>query len=149
MLEDSVFPMTVHIVHDLPLALVDVGFDAGNVSAHLHDFDAINRVMERSLDRIRRGVTRRYSPGLRFLDRMERHYDMILSSYGIRMSRSQAWYDALRLRDPTSCRAALDSLDDRPIALVRGVRQPEGSWIGPLFSGLRLVATLFRRWPRR
>jgi hypothetical protein len=146
-LEDAVFPMTVHIVHDLPLALIDVGFGSRSSGRHLHDFDRINKVMETSMDKIRRGVTRRYSPGLRFLDRMERHYDVVLSDYGIRMSRSQAWYDALRLCDPTSREPALRSLEERPIELVRSVRHPADSWIGPLLSLLRGFARLFRRWP--
>jgi hypothetical protein len=147
-LEEAVYPMTAHIVHDLPLALLDTGFDRPDPVAHLSDFDQINRVMQGAMDRIRRQVTRRYSYWVRFVDRMERHYDLVLSDYGIRMSRSEAWYDALRLRDPACREAALDSLERRPADLVRAVQHPGGSVPGVLLAFLRWLAALLRRWPR-
>jgi hypothetical protein len=146
-LEDTVFPMTVHIVHDLPLALLDVGLDGAVPGTRLHDYDQVNRVMERSIDVIRHRVTRRYSPGLRFLDKMESRYDLVLSAYGIRMSRGQAWYDALRLRDPTVSDAARSSLESRPVELVKCVRHRPDSLTGLALALLRRVVCLFRRWP--
>ncbi len=146
-LEDIVFPMTAHIVHDLPLALLDAGFDEPGLASRLHDYDRVNQVMEESIDHIRQHVTRRYSPGLRFLDRMERHYDLVLSGYGIRMSRGQAWYDALRLRDPSLAEVASHSLESRPIDLIDSVRHAPASTIGLVLSMLRRVSALFRRWP--
>jgi Family of unknown function (DUF5995) len=147
-LEEAVYPMTAHIVHDLPLALCDAEFDQPDPVAHLSDFDLINRVMQGAMDRIRGQVTRRYSYWVRFLDRMERRYDLVLSDYGIRMSRSEAWYDALRLRDLACREAALDSLERRPADLLRAVQQPRGSSLGWLLAFLRWLAALLRRWPR-
>jgi hypothetical protein len=146
-LEDAVFPMTAHIVHDLPLALLDVGFDRPGAASRLHDFDRINGVMEQAISVIRQRVTRRYSPGLRFLDRMERHYDVVLSGYGIRVSRAQAWYDALRLRDASLRSTALHGLESRPIELIESVHRTSGTAVGLLFAALRRVAAMFRRWP--
>jgi Family of unknown function (DUF5995) len=145
-LEDAVFPMTAHIVHDLPLALLEVGFDVADTRLHLHDFDQVNRVMENAMGRIRRRVTKRYSPGLRFLDKMERRYDVLLSDYGIRMSRAQAWYDALRLRDPAAQNAVRRALEAMPKELIHSVRHPGLSVVGELLAFLRWVASLFRRW---
>jgi hypothetical protein len=147
-LEEAVYPMTAHIVHDLPLALLDAEFDKPDPMANLSDFDQINRVMQGAMDRIRRKVTRRYSYWVRFLDRMERRYDLVLSDYGIRMSRSEAWYDALRLRDPACREAALESLERRPAHLVRAVQQPGSSLLGVVLAFLRWLAALLRRWPR-
>jgi hypothetical protein len=146
-LEDAVFPITAHIVHDLPLALIEVGFDGPNLSRCLHDYDEVNRVMERSIDDIRQRVIRRYSPALGFLDRMESGYDLVLSSYGIRMSRAQAWYDALRIRDPGVGQAALLSLETRPMELVKSVREPPSVSLGLMLAWLRRLARVWRRWP--
>ena len=146
-LEDAVFPMVAHIVHDLPLALLDVGFDQPTQTSRLHDFDQVNRVMERAIDVVRRRVTTRYSPALRFLDRMERRYDLVLSGYGIRMSRAQAWYDALRLRDPSVADAARQRLEMSPAELIDCVRDAPGTVTGALFAMLRRMAAPLRRWP--
>jgi hypothetical protein len=146
-LEDAVFPMTAHIVHDLPLALLDANFDRPALASRLHDFDQVNRTMERSVDVIRQRVTCRYSPGLRFLDRMERRYDLVLNGYGIRMSRAQAWYDALRMRDPSLRDAAKRAIESRPVELVDSVRHARGTAAGMVFAVLRRVAAMFRRWP--
>ena len=146
-LEDAIFPMTVHIVHDLPLALIAVDFDCGDASAHLHDFDRINDVMQWAVGPIRRGIVGRYTRVLAWLDRMERHHDIVLTGYGIRMSRSQAWFDALRLRDAVSGDSARRALEDRPIRLIERVRQPRDSWIGPALGALRSISSWFRRWP--
>lgn len=146
-LEDIVFPMTAHIVHDLPLALIDCGFDGPGAAARLHDYDRVNVVMQRSLHEIRRRITRRYSPGLRFLDRMESRYDLMLNSYGIRMSRGQAWYDALRLRDAACAEDAKQSLEVGPITLVDTVMCSPDTPAGMVFASFRRVAAMFRRWP--
>jgi hypothetical protein len=145
-LEDVVYPMTAHIVHDLPLALLDAGFDVANAGTRLHDFDQVNRVMEKAIEPIRRRVTKRYSPALRFLDKMERRYDVLLSDYGIRMSRAQAWYDALRLRDPETERAVRLMLESTPKQLIDSVRHHRHSLVGELLAFLRWFASWFRVW---
>jgi Family of unknown function (DUF5995) len=43
-LEDLVFSMTAHIVHDLPASLDRVG-RASAAGSHIHDFHAVNRTM--------------------------------------------------------------------------------------------------------
>ncbi|MGH9199510.1 MAG: DUF5995 family protein, partial [Acidimicrobiia bacterium] len=100
-LEDLVFGITAHIVHDLPLALIDVGL-ATNGRSHIHDFHTVNAMMSGMIDTMQDQVARRYSPLIHWLDWMIEGYDEILSNYGIRMSRGLAWYNAERLLDPDS-----------------------------------------------
>jgi hypothetical protein len=142
-LEDLIFPITAHIVHDLPLALAELG----PIDAHLHDYDLMNDVLGKSIDLIRDRVTVRYSPGLRWLDRIEKRYDQIASDYGIRMSRGLAWYNAHRLLDPV-CRAdALAAIESSPQILVANVRHPPVRSIALLFTFVRSIARVWRRWP--
>jgi hypothetical protein len=146
-LEAAVFPMVAHIVHDLPYAIIDVGLTDSSGKSRQGDYDAVNDLMGRAMDTIRTSVTRRYSPGLRWLDRMERHYDLILTDYGIRMSRGLAWYNAERLSDPLLRERAAQSLERAPAVLIKQVRTP-ATWSIALLLWLgRWIAGLFRRWP--
>ena len=146
-LEDLVFAITAHIVHDLPLALGDVGLADGQGRSRLHDFDAVNDIMGHAMDRIRRDVTRRYSPGLRWLDQIERRYDLILTDYGIRMSRALAWYNAERLLAPDCHQDAADAIELSPVVLVQEVTHPPLASARLLLRAARAFAALFRRWP--
>lgn len=143
-LEDLTFPITAHIVHDLPQALCDVGFTS---AGRLHDYDAVNEMMGKAMDEIRDAVTRRYSPGLRWLDRIERQYDQIFSDYGIRMSRGLAWYNAQRLLDPNCRPDALQAIERSPRVLVDAVRRPPVWSTRFVFSLARGFVRLFRVWP--
>jgi hypothetical protein len=146
-LEDLIFAITAHIVHDLPLALEEVGRMGGPSGSRLADYDSVNEVMGRAINSIRTAVTVRYSPGLRWMDRIERLYDGITGDYGFRMSRGLAWYNAERLGRP-DCRAAtLEAIERSPKILVESVRHPPWFAMRWLLRGMRLVASLFRRWP--
>jgi Family of unknown function (DUF5995) len=59
-LEALIFPLTAHIVHDLPLALVDVHFCAS--AARLADFDVVNGRLGAEIKKIERRVHRGYDP---------------------------------------------------------------------------------------
>jgi hypothetical protein len=93
--------MTAHIVHDLPAALDRVG-RKGVEGSHVSDFLAVNRTMAEGMDEIEAAISKRYAPWVRLLDHLGRPYSRILSSYGIRMARGLAWYNADRLADPFS-----------------------------------------------
>jgi uncharacterized protein DUF5995 len=145
-LEDLVFSMTAHIVHDLPAALDRVGRDGADGS-HVRDFHAVNGTMAEGIDEIETAIAKRYAPWVRRLDRLGRPYGRILSSYGIRMARGLAWYNADRLADPVSRVDARASTARNVEELIDQVLHPP-AW--SIRTGLRLsrfAVGLFRRWP--
>jgi Family of unknown function (DUF5995) len=145
-LEDLVFSMTAHIVHDLPAALDRVGREGADGS-HVHDFHAVNRTMAEGIDEIETAIAKRYAPWVRQLDHLGRPYSRILSSYGIRMARGLAWYNADRLADPASRTEARASTARNVKEFIDEVLHPP-AWTAR--TGLRVgrfVVGLFRRWP--
>jgi hypothetical protein len=145
-LEDLVFSMTAHIVHDLPAALERVGRDGADGS-HVHDFHVVNRTMADGIDEIETTISKRYAPWVRQLDHLGRPYSRILSSYGIRMARGLAWYNADRLADPASRDAARASTERNVQEFVDQVLHPPEWTIRTALRAGRFVVGLFRRWP--
>jgi hypothetical protein len=146
-LEDLVFAMTAHIVHDLPLALSDISPASGPVEAHIYDFHAVNEMMGHTIDPIQEEIARRYSPYTRWLDRLAEGYDEILTNYGVRMSRGLAWYNAIRLSDPRSRADAEDAINRSAECVVAQVLNPPIWSLRVLLRIGRLIARLGRRWP--
>jgi Family of unknown function (DUF5995) len=146
-IEDLIFPITAHIVHDLPIALQELSATSPASRPQLHDFDLVNDIMGKAIDSVRDDVTRRYSPALRWVDRIERQYDQIATDYGIRMSRALAWYNAERLQDPQCRENALDAIELSPSLLVQEVRNPPTASIRFMLRVLRVMAAACRRWP--
>jgi hypothetical protein len=145
-LEDLVFSMTAHIVHDLPVALDRVGREGADGS-HIADFHAVNRTMAEAIDEIEAAISRRYAPWVRQLDRLGRPYSRILSSYGIRMARGLAWYNADRLADPASRAEARASTARSVKTFVGEVLHPPVWTARTALRFGRFVVGLFRRWP--
>jgi hypothetical protein len=141
-LEDLVFSMTAHIVHDLPAALDRVG--RGD---HVHDFHAVNRTMADGIDEIETAISKRYAPWVRQLDHLGGPYSRILSSYGIRMARGLAWYNADRLADAASRDDARGSTERSVQEFVDQVLHPPEWWIRTFLRSGRFLVGLFRRWP--
>ena len=145
-LEDLVFSMTAHIVHDLPAALDEVGCE-GIDGSHIGDFHAVNQTMAEAIDEIETVIAKRYAPWVRQLDHLGRPYSRILSSYGIRMARGLAWYNADRLADP-SCRADARASTARSVkTFVDDVLHPPAWTARTALRFGRFVVGLFRRWP--
>jgi uncharacterized protein DUF5995 len=147
-LEDLIFAMTAHIVHDLPVALIHVGMADQNSVSHIRDFHRMNDVLGDNVQRIEDIVLRRYAPMLRWIDHLEKGYDQILSNYGFRLSRGMAWYNANRLLDPMSSAEAKASIIRSVIILIDNVRNPTFWPVRLLFRFGRFFVGLFRRWPR-
>jgi hypothetical protein len=147
-LEDLVFAMTAHIVHDLPYALIDVGLGNEHETSRINDFHRINDVLAGNVTALEDILLKRYAPLLRFLDHLEKGYDQILSNYGFRLSRGMAWYNACRLLNVAS-RADVDaSITRSTITLIDNVRNPPWRPLRLLFRGARLLVGFFRVWPR-
>jgi Family of unknown function (DUF5995) len=145
-LEDLVFSMTAHIVHDLPEALDRVG-RVGAAGSHIKDFHAVNRAMAEGIDEIETVISKRYAPWVRQLDHLGGAYSRILSSYGIRMARGLAWYNADRLADPASREDARASTARNVTEFVDQVLHPPAWTARTALRAGRFVVGLFRRWP--
>jgi uncharacterized protein DUF5995 len=145
-LEDLVFSMTAHIVHDLPQALDQLGA-TGQVPSRMHDFHAVNETMGAAITEIENTISRRYAPWVRQLDHLGRPYSRILSSYGIRMARGLAWYNADRLADAASRDDARAATERNVQEFVDQVLHPPEWWIRTVLRAGRFLVGLFRRWP--
>lgn len=142
-LEDLVFAMGAHVTYDLPHALLEVGTDAD----HLADYHRMNDVLASRTDAIQDAVTDRYNRLVGRLDRFAGDTDELFTDYWLRIGRSMAWYNAMRLQSPRSRAAAEGSIERATSHLIESVRS---SGPGPLRSALRvyrLVVPLARRWP--
>jgi Family of unknown function (DUF5995) len=145
-LEDLVFSMTAHIVHDLPHALDQLGA-TGALPARVHDFHVVNETMGAGITEIENTISRRYAPWVRQLDHLGRPYSRILSNYGIRMARGLAWYNAVRLADPSTRADALASTATSVRQFVDEVVHPPAWTMRTALRCGRFLVGLFRRWP--
>ena len=147
-LEDLIFGMTAHIVHDLPLSLTEVGMSDSQGRSRIYDFHRMNDVLAVDIQPIANGVTDRYEPFFRWLDQLEQTQTLILTNFGFRLSRGVAWYNANRLLDPKSAELAHTAITRSVATLVETIQNPPFWSLRIVFRMLRFVATLFRRWPR-
>lgn len=141
-LEDLLFAMTAHIVNDLPLALIDVGF----TPARIRDYHKVNDILGSNIQGIEDQVLNRYEPIFKWLDHLSRGQDLILSNFGFRLSRGMAWYNALRLMDPGSAAEVKAALERSAVELIDKVHNPPILSLRILFRVLRFIAAVFRRW---
>jgi hypothetical protein len=147
-IEDLVLAMTAHIVHDLPLSLTEVGLYTPAAESHIYDFHRMNDLLATDIQPIADGVAGRYEPFFRWIDHLERRHTLILTNFGFRVSRGVAWYNANRLMDDASRKAALGSITKSVQTLISDVRRPPVWSLRLLFRGLRWIAALFRVWPK-
>ena len=145
--EDLVFAMTAHIVRDLPHALLDVGLADAEGRTHVHDFHAVNHALGHEIRPIVNATSRRYGRYVKFLDRLGKPYDEIITDYGIRMSRGVAWYNAVRLQNPDETEAAAESIERSPGIVVDGVLNPPGWSLRIALRFLRWLLGFLRKWP--
>jgi len=142
-IEDLVIAMAVHIAHDLPHVLADIAPLDGRIG----DFHAINDMLGGSVATIQRDVAKRYSPYIRWLDRLAGQQDEILTNYGIRLSRGMAWYNAARLVDPRTAEAGAGSIERTAIVFVESILNPPKWSLRQGARLFRLIVSFLRRWP--
>lgn len=147
-LEDLVFGITAHIVHDLPQTLVEVGMVDANGASRVADHHLINEVLKASIDGMQDAVARRYEPLVWWLDHLGADLDEIATDYGLRVSRGLAWYNAIRLLDERSREDALAAIKRGPLVLIEEVRRPPVWSLRFVLRWMRWVSSFFRRWPR-
>lgn len=146
-LEDLIFAMTAHIVHDLPLALLDARTTAPDGSSRVYDFHRMNDLLGHNIERITSEVSKRYSPFIAWLDHLGGGFDQLITDYGFRVGRGVAWYNASRILDPLSRDHAHQSIVKSTIVFVDNVRRPKLWPLRWLFRAGRWLSSWFRRWP--
>ena len=146
-LEDLVFSMTAHIVHDLPLALIEAKTSAADGRSRVYDYHRMNDLLGNNVEKITAAVSERYEPFISWLDHLGADFDEILTDYGFRVSRGVAWYNASRILDPASREHALRSIVKSTILFVDHVRRPRFWPLRWLFRAGRFLSSFFRRWP--
>lgn len=142
-LEDLVFAMGAHISYDLPYALLAVGTEPGNLA----DYHRMNDVLATRTDAIQDAVTDRYNRFLTRFDRMVGGGDELFTEYWIRIGRSMAWYNAMRLQSPRSRTQAEGSINRATFHLIESARSTGPAPVRWGFALYRLLFRLSRRWP--
>jgi hypothetical protein len=143
-LEDLVYSMMAHISFDLPNALLDVAHDV----ERLGDYHRMNEVLASQTDHIQASVAKRYEHFLFVLDRLAGSFDEFLTNYGIRATRSVAFYNALRLTAKSASAAAQVSIASSAGLFIESVRHPEEWWLRVLVRTGRFLIPRRRRWPK-
>jgi hypothetical protein len=146
-LEELLLGMTAHIVHDLPQALCDVGLWTAQGQSRIADYDRCNVLLARAIGAIQRELSHRYDPALGLLDLLAGGYDELLTSYGLRISRAVAWYNAERLLDPRTRQATLRAIANSPAITQRELLNPPLLSLQLVARWARVVSRLDRRWP--
>lgn len=145
-LEDLILAMAAHLVYDLPHALLNACRSSGD-KPNVRDFHEVNEVLGRSIDTIQTQVARRYSFYLSWLDWLGQGDDEVLTNYGFRLCRGMAWYNAIRLMDPTSREHTEESIARSIRIFVERVMSPSRLSTRFVLRIARYVAGRFRRWP--
>lgn len=144
--ESLLFAMMAHLTHDLPKAVIDAKSETAGQS-HLADYHRMNDILANQTASLEKAIAFRYNPLLPF-DRLATREGEFFSNYGIRITRSLAWYNADRLLDPRSLQDTLDSLDRTTAAFIDFMRRPKEWWLRILIILGQLLLPRYHRWPR-
>lgn len=142
--EDLAYSMMAHISFDLPNALLDVAHDV----ERLGDYHRMNEILASQTDHIQASVAKRYQHFLFVLDRLTGSFDEFLTNYGIRATRSVAYYNAFRLTAHSAQAAAAGSIARSAGLFIESVRHPEEWWLRLVIRVARLLIPRRRRWPK-
>lgn len=144
--EALVCGMGGHIIHDLPLALIDADFIADGSGAQIEDYHQVNDVLSSAIDPIFKRVAKSYNPLMSWLEALGKRSEELLTSYGIGVSRGLAWYNACRLRSSKQAEA-LDAISRSAVIFVDLILKPPFWSFDLLVRLFRIVTSLGRRWP--
>lgn len=108
--------MVAHILHDLPLALLEVGLENERGVPRTADYHRMNEVLTSSIDLLQVRLAARYNPVFTTLDLLGADLDELLARAGVGQARALAWYTAQRIEDGAQREAVLlevrDQIDD-------------------------------------
>jgi hypothetical protein len=148
-LQDLLLGINAHIVHDLPLALVKVGFEPGERMRRRRDHERVNEILIGLIDRIQEEVAGRYSWALGILDRWVGTRDELLTRSGILSARSAAWTAAVALFDaPPEGRPQIALDLDRAARAAADVIAPGSRFLKPVLRFARPLDGALARWAR-
>jgi hypothetical protein len=137
-LEEFALQMYVHIVHDLPRALVKAGFGKERIS----DYHRVNGLLAAAIDDLQERLGRRYQLAILVVDRLLLRHDEKFAADSIAGSRKSAWYDAERMLDPETKRQVIAEIDARISTVVKlavGETIPMRIVLAAMRSGLRAM----------
>lgn len=150
--EHALLGINAHIVYDLPRAVADTmvahGDPAGGVDTSVvlarrrFDYDAVNQVLARTVDRVQDLLAERFSATVRLLDALAFRLDEYAAEALLRYARTQGWHGAVALascRDDAEREVARAHLER--LAADYAARIDIGQFV-PTRTGRRLVA----RW---
>lgn len=143
--EELVLSIAAHIIQDLPVALNKMGSRDHSESSRIADFHLANDVLCDAIENLQDELSIRYNGFLRWLDRLGYKNDEILTSYGIRISRGMAWYNAIRLK--SNHEEVAKSLRRSVGDVIKQIISPPFSLLF-LFRIIRIISQLNRRWPK-
>jgi hypothetical protein len=142
-LEDLLYGIYAHISYDLPFALLEVDTDVDRLA----DYHLMNEVLATHTELIQSVVTARYDRLLSRADRVAGTADEFFTNYGIRVARSVAWYNGMRLQSEASREATAASIERSTAAFIDSVRRPRSRVLLGAFSFARYLSSVSRRWP--
>jgi len=149
--EALVLGMTTHIVHDLPLALCEVGMYTQTGKSRLPDYHALSELAAPAVEDVAREIGQRYASWfgpIGTADRLDTFDEAILTNAGMRVARATAWYNAQRLLEPETEAHARAAIRRWPQVLLDELLRPPSWSLRRLARGARLVSALTRRWPQ-
>lgn len=149
-LQDLLLGLIAHILYDLAIALFKTGLHSEERDLRRRDHDKVNDVLAGMIDQIQRDVSRYYSLGLWLLDRVTGRKDELLTDFGIRAARDNAWRMAVALADAQDeeTRSSLLSALDTSASRVGRLLTPRSSFLSvfipPVRSWDRALAAFIR-----
>ncbi|MBI1879613.1 MAG: hypothetical protein HYR94_15570 [Chloroflexi bacterium] len=148
-LEALLFGLITHIVHDLPLALRDVGLADEHGVSHIHDFHRINDLLQGTINKIQADISDKYDPSLKWFDNFfGQGYDEILTNYLLRLARGMAWYNATRLLEPDLEFGSAQSIKTAANEAIKQINQPQSQLVRLILFIYRCFSNFYRRWPQ-
>ena len=145
-IEELIISMYVHIVQDLPKALIIVGLEDQKGKSCIADYHKMNTLLNLSIDNIQVKVAKRYNPILRWMDGIVGTKDEIFTNYGIRLARGMSWYNTRRMMEPGMAEITLKSFNKSVTTFVDAITHSK-YWIARVaINIIRFLIQRFRKW---
>lgn len=146
-MEELLISMYVHIMQDLALSLAFLNKNNPQFEAQIGDFHIMNEILQESINNIQDDIGKRYNPYLNWFDVIGKNRDELFTNYGIRICRSMAWYNSIRIMDPEINAEAVTSLEKSAGTFISDVRWNKSWFVRNLLTILRFLLNSTRVWP--
>jgi hypothetical protein len=139
--------ITTLFVHDLPLALCEVGLGTRTGKDRLADYHALSEIIAPAIEDIEHSITERYGSWLHVADHLNVVHAAVLTNQGMRIAHATAWYNAQRLQDAKLSLSARAAIRRWPRIMLDDLLHPRALSSHMMARGARLVSRLTRHWP--